>query len=204
MDFVTRTIIDDPIDMGSSLCSKSFRLHSSQLIYVLIKCNNHFSNFSQIIITMHCTVTQQTMKLHIQFFDSTRINLNRSEHCTLAYYAVKYRIEYRISLVVRKTVNDASACRILIENASVKISAPIRSCRGKALGGQNLSSFFHFVVGCSRGYIRAIYPDVGARRGVNYNKAARQITRFSRASPSYTSRYLARSCASTFNDLLAC
>lgn len=66
-------------------------------------------------------------------------------HCVssrLLWDGVKYRIEYRISLAIRETVNDASACRILIENAPVKISAPIRSCRGEALGGQSLSSFF--------------------------------------------------------------
>jgi len=67
------------------------------------------------------------------------------KHCVgsrLLWDGVKYRTEYRISLAIRKTVNDASACRILIENAPVKISAPIRSCRGETLGGQSLSSFF--------------------------------------------------------------
>lgn len=73
----------------------------------------------------------------------------------LLWDGVKYRTEYRISLAIQKTVNDASACRILIENTSVKISAPIRSCRGEALGGQSLSFFFHFV-GCSRGYTRTM------------------------------------------------
>lgn len=80
----------------------------------------------------------------IQFGIQLR-NLYGSKHCIdsrLLRNSVKYRTEYRISLAIRKIVNDASACRILIENAPVKINAPIRSCRGEALGGQNLSSFF--------------------------------------------------------------
>jgi len=95
----------------------------------------------------------------------TSCETTRTKHCVgtrLLWDGVKYRTEYRISLAIRKTVNDASACRILIENVPVKISAPIRSCRGEdALGGQSLSSFFSLRRMFAWVYTSDVYPAAG-------------------------------------------